>query len=75
MQEKIQLNYHFLDWITSYVKDMIESTIEDNSEKLETFISVNNMLNGINNLSTPAISKYVSEDLTDKILEEVRNNI
>lgn len=33
------------------------------------------MLNGIENLSTNTIVNYVSESLTDKIFEEIKNSI
>lgn len=75
MKEKIVLNYKLLDFITLTIKDLIESTIEDEPDKLSTFISVNNMLNGIENLSTNTIVNYVSELLMDKIFEEIKNSI
>lgn len=75
MKEKIVLNYKLLDFITLTIKDLIESTIEDEPDKLSTFISINNMLNGIENLSTNTIANYVSELLTDKIFEEIKNSI
>lgn len=75
MKEKIVLNYKLLDFITLTIKDLIESTIEDEPDKLSTFISINNMLNGIENLSTNTIVNYVSELLTDKIFEEIKNSI
>lgn len=64
-----------LDFITLTIKDLIESTIEDEPEKLSTFISINNMLNGIENLSINTIVNYVSELLVDKIFEEIKNSI
>ena len=75
MKEKILLNYRLLDWITSTIKDLIESTIEDEPEKMTTLISVNNILNDIENLSTNKIADYVSEELTNKLFEEVKNSI
>ena len=75
MKEKIVLNYKLLDFITLTIKDLIESTIEDEPEKLSTFISINNMLNGIENLSINTIVNYVSELLVDKIFEEIKNSI
>ena len=75
MKEKIILNYRLLDWITSTIKDLIESTIEDEPEKMTTLISVNKILNGIENLSTNKIADYVSEELTNKLFEEVKNSI
>ena len=44
-------------------------------EVISTFISINNMLNGIENLSTNTIVNYVSELLVDKIFEEIKNSI
>ena len=75
MKEKIILNFRLLDWITSTIKDLIESTIEDEPEKMTTLISVNNILNDIENLSTNKIADYVSEELTNKLFEEVKNSI
>ena len=75
MKEKIILNFRLLDWITSTIKDLIESTIEDEPEKMTTLISVNNILNDIENLSTKKIADYVSEELTNKLIEEVKNSI
>ena len=42
---------------------------------MTTFISINNILNNIENLSTNKIPDYISEDLTDKIFEEIKNSI
>ena len=75
MKEKIILNFRLLDWITSTIKDLIESTIEDEPEKMTTLISVNKILNDIENLSTNKIADYVSEELTNKLFEEVKNSI
>lgn len=75
MEEKITLNYRLLDWVTLLIKDLIESTIEDEPEKMTTFISVNNILNNIENLSTNKIQDYISEDLTNKLVEEIKNSI
>ncbi len=75
MKEKIVLNYKLLDFITLTIKDLIESTIEDEPDKMKTFISINNMLNDIEILSTNTIVNYVSELLTDKMFEEIKNSI
>lgn len=75
MKEKIVLNYKLLDYITLTIKDLIESTIEDEPDKLSTFISINNILNGIENLSRNTIVNYISELLIDKIFEEIKNSI
>lgn len=75
MKEKIVLNYKLLDFIILTIKDLIESTIEDEPDKLSTFISINNMLNGIESLSINTIVNYVSELLIDKIFEEIKNSI
>ena len=75
MEEKITLNYRLLDWVTLLIKDLIESTIEDEPEKMTTLISVNNILNDIENLSTNKIPDYISEDLTNKLVEEIKNSI
>lgn len=74
MNGKIVLNYKLLDWITLTIKDLIESTIEDNPESISTFISLNNTLNSIENLTINEITNYVSESLTDKMFEEIKNS-
>ena len=75
MKEKVTLNYHLLDWLTLNIKNLIESTIEDEPDKMSTFISINNILNDTENLSVFKISNYISEDITDKIFEEIKNSI
>ena len=75
MKEKITLNYHLLDWVTIIIKDLIESTIEDEPNKMSTFISINNMLNDIENLSVFTISNYIGEELTNKLFEEIKKSI
>ena len=75
MEEKVILNYRLLDWVTGVLKDIIESTIEEEPDEMTTFISVNNILNNIEDLSTNKIPDYISEDLTDKIFEEIKNSI
>lgn len=42
---------------------------------MTALISVNNILNDIENLSTKKIADYVSEELTNKLFEEVKNSI
>jgi len=75
MEEKITLNYRLLDWVTLLIKDLIEPTIDDEPDKMKTFILVNNILNNIEYLSTNKIPDYISEDLTNKIFEEIKNSI
>ena len=75
MEEKVILNYRLLDWVTGVLKDIIESTIEEEPDEMTTFISVNNILNNIEDLSTNKIPDYISEDLTDKIFEEIKTSV
>ncbi|MDO4963744.1 MAG: hypothetical protein Q4E75_06605 [bacterium] len=75
MKERIILNYRLLDWITITIKDIIEATIEDDPQSMEAFMLVNNMLNSIENLSTIRLADYVSEPLTEKMFDEIKNCI
>ena len=76
MEQKIILNYKLLDWITSIMKDMIESTIEDTPEKMSTFIAVNNMLNDLDSeIVNDDMTNVISETLINKIFDEIKNGI
>ena len=44
MKEKTVLNNRLKEWIFDIVEDMIESTIDDNPEKVPTIIAVNNFI-------------------------------
>lgn len=76
MEQKIVLNYKLLDWITSIMKDMIESTIEDTQEEISTLIAVNNMLNQLDTETmNDEMTNLISETLINKIFDEIKNGI
>lgn len=76
MVKKQNLNYRLLDWLCSMIKDLIGDTIEDEPDKMTTFIAVNNMLNELgNDVSDVDLVDLVSEELTNKIFDEIRNCI
>lgn len=76
MEEKIVLNNRLMDWILEIIKDMIESTIEDNPEKINTIIAVNNFINQLDfDLDDLEISELVGEQITNKIFDEIKCNI
>lgn len=76
LEQKIVLNYKLLDWITSIMKDMIESTIEDTPEEISTLIAVNNMLNQLDTETmNDEMTNLISETLINKIFDEIKNGI
>lgn len=76
MEQKIVLNYRLLDWLTSVIKDIIEDTVEDEPNKISTFIAVNNMLNELDNEpASDDMANLISETLINKIFDEVKNSI
>ena len=69
MEQKITLNYRLLDWLTSVIKDIIEDTVEDEPNKISTFIAVNNMLNELDNeTASDDMANLISETLIKKYL-------
>ena len=76
MKQNNTLNDQLLDWINSIVKDMIESTIEDESSKIPTIIAVNNFLNQLDfDFNSLQLSDLFGEEITNRIFDEIKSNI
>ena len=69
MGEKFILNSSLMNWIFDVIKDMIESTYDDNPEKIKTIIAANNFINQLG-MSDPIIADLFGEDIKDNILNE-----
>jgi len=55
---------------------MIKSTIEDNPDKISTFIAVNDMIEQLQfDVSTDDMNNLIGETITNKIFDEIKNNI
>lgn len=76
MEQNNTLNDQLLDWINSIVKDMIESTMEDESSKIPTIIAVNNFLNQLDfDFNSLQLSDLFGEEITNRIFDEIKSNI
>ena len=76
MKQNNTLNNQLLDWINNIVKDMIESTIEDESSKIPTIIAVNNFLNQLDfDFNSLQLSDLFGEEITNRIFDEIKSNI
>lgn len=76
MKQNNTLNDQLLDWINSIVKDMIESTMEDESSKIPTIIAVNNFLNQLDfDFNSLQLSDLFGEEITNRIFDEIKSNI
>lgn len=76
MKEKTVLNNGLKTWLFDIVEDMIESTIEDNPNKVSTIIAVNNFIDQLD-LETQElqITEIIGEKITNKIFDEIKSNI
>lgn len=76
MEEKTVLNNGLKTWLFDIVEDMIESTIEDNPNKVSTIIAVNNFIDQLD-LETQElqITEIIGEKITNKIFDEIKSNI
>ena len=76
MEQKIELNNNLINWISYIVKDMIESTLEDESEKIPTIVAVNDFLNQLKyDFNSLKISDLFREEITNRIFDEIKSNI
>ena len=72
--EDFVLNDKLFDYVISTIRMMIESTIEENSSKMTTFISVNNLLNELDgDFDDKSIDDIFYEEITDKLFAEIKN--
>ena len=76
MKEKVLLNYHLLDWLTSIVKDGIESAIDEEPDKMRTFLAVNKMLNELDNQTAMRnLSEIITDYMMDDMIREIKESI
>lgn len=76
MKEKTVLNNRLKEWIFDIVEDMIESTIDDNPEKVPTIIAVNNFIEQLDlDKQDIELTEIIGETITNKIFEEIKSNI
>lgn len=76
MEEKTVLNNGLKTWLFGIIEDMIESTIEDNPNKVSTIIAVNNFIDQLD-LETQELqmTEIIGEKITNKIFDEIKSNI
>lgn len=76
VEQKIELNDNLINWISSIVKDMIESTLEDDCRKIPTIVAVNDFLNKLEfNFNSLEMSDLFGEEITNRIFDEIKSNI
>lgn len=76
MKDEVVLNKKLINWIFGVIEDMIKSTIEDNPDKISTFIAVNEMIEQLQfDVSTDDMNNLIGETITNKIFDEIKNNI
>ena len=63
-------------WLFDIVEDMIESTIEDNPEKVSTIIAVNSFIEQLDlDQQELEMTEIVGEKITNRIFDEIKSNI
>lgn len=73
---ELVINKKLLNWIFGVIEDMIKSTMEDNPDKISTFIAVNEMIEQLEfDISTEDMNNLIGETLTNKIFDEIKNSI
>lgn len=76
MEEKIVLNERLMSWLFGIIKDMLESTIEDNPSRINTIIAVNNFIEQLDfDMEDIGMSELVGEKITNKMFDEIKSNI
>lgn len=76
MWEKIILNNRLKTWLFDIVEDMIESTIEDNPDRVSTIIAVNNFIEQLNLYPQELeMTEIIGEKIANKIFDEIKSNI
>ena len=76
MGEKIILNNRLKTWLFDIVEDMIESTIEDNPDRVSTIIAVNNFIEQLNLYPQELeMTEIIGEKIANKIFDEIKSNI
>lgn len=76
MKDEVVMNRKLLNWIFGVIEDMIKSTIEDNPDKISTFIAVNEMIEQLQfDVSADDMNNLIGETITNKIFDEIKNNI
>lgn len=76
MKDEVVINRKLLNWIFGVIEDMIKSTIEDNPDKISTFIAVNEMIEQLQfDVSADDMNNLIGETITNKIFDEIKNNI
>lgn len=76
MEQKLKLNEKLLNWITSIVEDMIETTLEDDGTKTPVIVAVNDFLNHLEfDFNSLEISDLFGEEITNRIFDEIKSNI
>lgn len=76
MKEQITLNGRLKDWIFSLIEDLIETAMEEYSEKVPTIIATNNFVKQLDSVSKEIeMTKIICEELTNEIFEEIKISI
>ena len=73
--KELNINKDFILWFLEIFENIIVDSIEDNPTKFHTFIAVNELINKLNLEEAVNISNVIGELTTNKIFEEVKNNI
>lgn len=74
--ERETINKDLQLWILETVDNMVTSSISDNPEKFPIILAVSDMLNKIDIQEKSAnISDFIGETLTNKLFEELKNNV
>lgn len=77
MGKELIINKKLKSWIFDIIEDMLNSTMNDNPEKLPTIIAVNDFINKINLTDNEKIemSELFGEHIINDIYEEIKSNM